>query len=156
MKKILSSVNGTFIANIVALVVFAFSFGACSNTDNPFLPDNPDIVTTFNNMYPNAQDVDWSKKGVYYVADCRVSGNEIDVWFNNNAAWGMTEDDIFRSQLPSAVETSFENGKYGNWVLDDITELTFPGTQSTIYLLEVQNGNKDMDLLYTPTGALSS
>ena len=40
-------------------------------------------------------------------------------------------------------------------MIDDITELTFPGTPSTIYLLEVQNGNKEMALFYTPNGDLS-
>ena len=127
--------------NFIVLLVSLFSLAACSNTDNPFLPDNPDIVTSFNNMYPNAQDVDWDKKGIYYVAACRVNGHELDVWFNNNAVWVMTEQDIYRTQLPNAVEASFENGKYSNWVLDNVTLLTFSKSPTTIYLLEVQNGD---------------
>lgn len=145
----------SFALNLIIILVSVFSLGACSNTDNPYLPDNPDIVTAFNNLYPNAQDVDWSKKGVYYVANCRVSGNELDVWFNDNAGWVMTEEDIFRTELPSAVETSFEDGKYSSWVMDNVTLLTFPKSPSTVYLLEVQSGDKEMALFYTPDGTLS-
>lgn len=140
---------------IIALMA-TFSFiTSCSNTDNPYLPPNPDIVTAFNNLYPNAQDVYWSEKGSYYVADCRVDGTELDVWFNGNAGWVMTEQDIFRSQLPTAVETSFANGTYGNWVIDDLTMLTFPKSPSTVYLLEVQQGDVEKALFYTPDGTLT-
>ncbi len=141
--------------HFIALLVSIFVWGACSNTDNPYLPDNPNIVTKFNELYPNAQDVDWDKKGIYYVANCRVSGSELDVWFNDNAVWLMTEEDIFRSNLPSAVESSFEDGKYSNWVMDNVTLLTLPGNTPTIYLLEVQSGDKEMALFYTPDGTLT-
>ena len=140
---------------LIGLWLSIVSLSGCSNTDNPYLPDNPDIVTSFDNMYPNAQDVYWSKKGVYYVADCRVDGTELDVWFNEKAAWVMTEEDIFRSQLPDAVNTSYENGKYGNWVIDDQIKLTFPSSPTTVYFLEVQSGDKENALYYMPDGTLT-
>ena len=138
---------------IVFLLFSLALIGAC-NTDNPFLPSNPDIVTAFDNLYPNAQDVYWSKKGVYYVADCRVDGTELDVWFNINAGWVMTEESIFRSQLPNAVETSFENSDYANWVMDNITLLTFPKSPSTAYLIEAQSGDSEKALFYNTEGTL--
>ena len=136
-------------------LIIGLMFVVSCNTDNPYLPDNPDIVTAFNNLYPNAEDVYWSKKGSYYVADCRVDGSELDVWFNNNAGWVMTEENIFRSQLPSAVETTFSDGKYSNWVMDNITLITLPKAPNTLYLLEVQSGDKEMALFYTEEGVLT-
>lgn len=144
----------TKIGLVFAFVFSLFIVSSC-DTDNPYLPDNPDIVTNFNNMYPNAQDVDWSKKGAYYVADCRVNGTELDVWFNNNATWVMTEQDIFRSQLPTAVESTFSSGKYSNWVMDNITLITFPNSPGVLYLLEVESGAKEMALFYTKEGVLT-
>ena len=39
----------------------------------------------------------WSgemKGGDYYVADCWVTGDELDVWFDANANWVMTENEL--------------------------------------------------------------
>ena len=67
----------------------------------------------------------------------------------------MTEENIFRSQLPSAVETTFSDGKYSNWVMDNITLITLPKAPNTLYLLEVQSGDKEMALFYTEEGVLT-
>ncbi len=140
---------------LLGLLMGLFLLTACGNTDNPYLPANPDVITTFDGMYPNAQDVYWSSKGAYYVADCRVNSVELDVWFNQNAGWVMTEQDIFRSNLPTVVEDSFSTGEYGNWVIDNLTELTFPKSPSIAYLIEVQQGDKEKALYYTASGVLT-
>ncbi len=137
------------------IVFFIALFTSCDNTDNPYLPSNPDIVSNFNQMYPNAQDVDWSKKGNYYVADCRVNGVGLDVWFNANAVWIMTEEELFRSQLPTAVADAFDSSSYGNWVIDNLTLLTFPTQPNKIYLFEVQSGDKEHALGYSESGQLA-
>ncbi len=41
--------------------------------------------------YPSAIHVEWEQKGGYFVADCKVDGQEKDVWFNNQAEWKLTE-----------------------------------------------------------------
>ena len=99
---------------IVCMLV-AFSFSACSdddeNDDTLVPPSN--IVEALKQLYPSAQNIEWEMKGVYYVADCWLSGDELDVWFDANANWLMTEvelDDI--NQLVPAVYTAFMNSSY--------------------------------------------
>lgn len=131
-------------------------FTSCSSSvDDPYIPNNPDIVSALAQLYPDAQDVTWSKKGNYEVASCRVDGNALEVWFNIQAAWVMTEQEIFREQLPADVETAFSNGKYANWVIDNLTELTFP-KRAIEYLIEVQQGDKEFALFYQADGTLAA
>ena len=47
-------------------------------------------------------------KGAYYVADCWVSNDELEVWFDANANWVMTENELNSiDQLVPAVYTAF-------------------------------------------------
>ena len=116
------------------LVFTTFSCGG--GVDDPYIPTNPDITSALKNLYPNVTDVTWSKKGKYEVADCYVNDVELHVWFNVNATWVMTEEEIFRTQLPDAVEEAYSKSEYANWVIDNLTKLTFP-SRSTLYLFDV-------------------
>lgn len=93
------------------LAIILFSFSACDNDDD-YMPPNQDIITALKQLYPDVQDIEWSQKGVYYVADCWVNGSELDVWFDANANWIMTEMEIFREQLPG----SRQYGLRGEWL----------------------------------------
>ncbi len=110
--------------NILTVILLAvvFAFGSCSNADDDYLPPNSDIVTALHELYPGVKDIEWSQKGVYYVADCWVDGNELDVWFDANANWVMTEQELFEEQLPEAVNTAYLESNYADWVIDDITK----------------------------------
>lgn len=137
----------------VMLMAVLFSFSSCDNDDDNYLPPNPDIITMLHQLYPTVQNIEWSQKGVYYVADCWVDGSELDVWFDANANWVMTETEIFREQVPAAVNTAFQEGNYANWVIDDLTRLTFP-QKTEIIVFEVQLGGQERALYYSVFGGL--
>lgn len=141
--------------NILTVILLAvvFAFGSCSNADDDYLPPNSDIVTALHELYPGVKDIEWSQKGVYYVADCWVDGNELDVWFDANANWVMTEQELFEEQLPEAVNTAYLESNYADWVIDDITKLTYP-SKAEEYLLEVQRGTQERALYYSVYGGL--
>ena len=63
----------------------ALSFGACDNDDDDdtFVPPS-NITEALKQVYPAAQNVEWEMKGAYYVADCWVSNDELEVWFDAN------------------------------------------------------------------------
>ena len=136
----------------VMLAIILFSFSACDNDDD-YMPPNQDIITELKQLYPDVQDIEWSQKGVYYVADCWVNGSELDVWFDANANWIMTEMEIFREQLPAAVNTAYEESGYGDWVIDNLTKLTFPH-KSEEFVFEVQRGAQERALYYSAYGGL--
>ena len=136
----------------VMLAVILFSFSACDNDDD-YTPPNQDIVTALKQLYPDVQDIEWDQKGVYYVADCWVDGSDLDVWFDANANWIMTEMEIFREQLPAAVNAAYEESGYGDWVIDNLTKLTFPH-KSEEFVFEVQKGAQERALYYSEYGGL--
>lgn len=136
----------------VLFLATVFSLGSC-NSDDTYLPPNPEIVKMFNKIYPHAQNVEWSQKGSYYVAECYSEGAELDVWFDANGNWLQTETDIFEDDLPASVYTTFSEGNYASWVIEDITQLTYPGNP-VLYVIEVQQGGQKHQLTYSGFGGL--
>ena len=79
----------------VVLITSVFSFSACGDDDDndTFVPP-ANIEVALKQLYPGAQNIEWEVKGVYYVADCWVTGDELEVWFDVNANWVMTENEL--------------------------------------------------------------
>lgn len=95
----------------VVLITSVFSFSACGDDDDndndTFVPP-ANIEVALKQLYPGAQNIEWEVKGVYYVADCWVTGDELEVWFDANANWVMTENELDNvNQLVPAVYTAF-------------------------------------------------
>ena len=140
---------------MAALMLTAFSFSACSddNNDNTLVPPS-NIVDALKQLYPGAQDVEWEMKGTYYVADCWVTGDELDVWFDANANWVMTENDLESiDNLVPAVYTTFINSNYSSWVVTDVSVLTFP-QHLTESVIQVKQGTLRYALYFSQEGGL--
>ena len=69
---------------LILLSVSAFAEGR--------LPAN--IQTAFLKLYPQATDVEWEQMAGCYVAEFIADSQEVDVWFNKQAEWVMTETDV--------------------------------------------------------------
>ena len=52
------------------------------------------IQAAFEKMYPQAVNVEWEQMAGCYVAEFVMDNREIDVWFDENAQWVMTENDV--------------------------------------------------------------
>ena len=76
-----------FSAWAVVLLMTALSFGACDNDDDDTFVPPSNITEALKQVYPAAQNIEWEMKGAYYVADCWVSNDELEVWFDANANW---------------------------------------------------------------------
>lgn len=140
---------------MAVLMLTAFSFSACSddNNDNTLVPPS-NIVDALKQLYPGAQDVEWEMKGTYYVADCWVTGDELDVWFDANANWVMTENDLESiDNLVPAVYTTFINSNYSSWVVIDVSVLTFP-QHLTESVIQVKQGTLRYALYFSQEGGL--
>lgn len=141
------------------LTAFAgLAFSSCSDDDND-APENAHLVskevqTAFYAKYPQAKDVEWELKGDYAVVDFDWNGEEHSAWFNpSSAAWYMTETDIRYENLPEPVRTAYKGGEYADWRVDDVDMLTREGME-TLYIIEVEKGETEVDLFYSPTGIL--
>ena len=141
---------------IMALIWAAFVLGACSgdnDDDDTYVPPT-NIVEALKQVYPGAQNVEWEVKGGYYVADCWVSGDELEVWFDENANWVMTENELDSvDDLVPAVYTAFNNSEYGSWVVTDVYVLVYP-LNPTESVIQVKQGDVRYALYFSQEGGL--
>ena len=139
----------------VVLMLAALSFGACSDEDDdPAFNPPSNITEALKQLYPAAQNIEWEMKGDYYVADCWVTGDELDVWFDANANWVMTENELDSiDQLVPAVYTAFQNSDYNAWVVTDVYVLTYP-QNLTESVIQVKLGSQRYSLYFSQEGGL--
>lgn len=130
----------------------AWSLHSCDNNDDESIDVPVELQNAFSSKYPNAANVKWENKSGYYVADF-YDGYEASAWFTQDGKWKMTETDIPYDALPQAVKTSFETSEYKSWKIDDVDKLEREGFE-TVYVIEVENQNQEMDLYYSVNGEL--
>ena len=103
------------------MFIAAMAFSACDDDDKNDNITVPDAVSkALKDKYPAAMDIEWERKGNYFVADCWMDGREMDVWYDVQATWKLTETDILWEGLPPTVQTAFEGGEYAQWKREDI------------------------------------
>lgn len=57
------------------MFIAAMAFGACDDDDKNDNITVPDAVSkALNDKYPAAMDIEWERKGDYFVADCWMAG----------------------------------------------------------------------------------
>lgn len=135
-----------------ALLVSGFAFASCDDDDNNYTPDGK-IQEAFINKYPNAQRVEWEKKYDHYVADFYLDGIEREAWINSQGEWVMTESDIRFNDLPTAIQTAFQESEYKAWKVDDV-DLLERVEMDPVYVIEVEQGKQEFDLYYAEDGTL--
>lgn len=124
---------------------------ACDNDDN-YLPDET-VVSAFNSKYPNAKRIEWENKKGYKVADFTLDAKEAEAWFDDKGNWLLTETDIPFNALPMAIQSEFVVSPYGTWHVEDVDVLTRPDA-ATVYVVEVEKGEQEIDLYYAEDGTL--
>lgn len=131
----------------------AWSLQSCDNDDHDSIAVPVELQNAFSSKYPNAVNVKWKGKSGYYVADF-YDGYETSAWFTQDGKWQMTETDIPYMALPQAVRTSFEATEYHtSWRTDDVDKLERKGVE-TVYVIEVEKQNQELDLYYSGEGVL--
>lgn len=139
--------------SVLALAMCSIlAFTSCDDDDDNYQPDQT-ITRAFDSKYPNAGRVEWEYKHGYEVAEFYVSGNETEAWFDNNGNWVMTKTELNYGQLPEAVRQSLATGEYANWRTSDYDRLE-RSNAATIYVIEAELGNAEVDLYYTEDGIL--
>ena len=140
------------------------TLAACENEEAPIGGAN-DVSRlaqiALETKYPGASNVRWLTKGDYVVAVFSMPAtravsdteNDLAAWFDNGGVWYMTETDIPFAQLPDAVKTAFQQGEYSTWKVDDVDMIERRDVE-TVYVIETEQGNSEVDLYYSPDGIL--
>ncbi len=137
---------------MAALVCNSFVSMSCSDDDNNFVPENV-VTRAFDTKYPDARQVSWENEAGYVKAEFYTGSYEAEAWFDPQGIWLLTETDLPYNALPQAVRSAFEAGPYASWKVDDVDKLERPDT-GTIYVLDVESGERDADLHYSENGIL--
>ena len=130
-------------------------FQSCDNDDNEPVPGyvSAETKAAFDEKYPAAKDVEWETRNDYLIVDFKQDKVEKEAWFDNSGTWYMTETDIPFVRLPDVVKTAFLQGEYSTWKVDDVDMIERRDVE-TVYVLEVEQGNSEVDLYYSPDGIL--
>lgn len=129
--------------------------GACDDDENPKGNGSENVpqkvLAAFEKEYGDAP-ATWELKGDYAVANLTRTGET--AWFEvSTALCGLKEQDVPFAQLPAAVKTAFEASDYKTWKVDDVDKLVRAGVE-TLYVIEAEQGEKEVDLYYTESGVL--
>lgn len=128
------------------------AFTSCDDDDNNYLPDQT-VTKAFDTKYPDAGKVEWETKSGYEVADFHISGNDAEAWFDNKGNWLMTKTEINFGLLPEAVRKDLRANEYADWKYTDFDKLE-RSNAATIYVIEAEQGEKEVDLYYAEDGML--
>lgn len=150
MKKILSL--------MLALSVGGLCFTSCGDDDDDKIKLPDSFSQALETKYPGyARKAKWGREGAYYVAEFRNDQrHDVDVWFNGDATWAMTQTDYEANpmMLPNEVTIAYEATDYaGSWTIDDIDFYERPDIN--FYVIEIdKKGAPDRELYYKPDGTL--
>lgn len=134
--------------------IFIFSmlaFQGCKDDDNIKVPSQYEDI--LHEKYPAATNIRWEREDGYYVANFIMNANSSEAWFDHNYKWYYTETDIAFGQLPESVQKAFNESAYSSWHIDDI-DMVERYNLETIYVIEVENGDAEVDLYYIADGSL--
>lgn len=132
----------------------SLAFLSCNDDDESNWDSVPvEVRDAFNGKYPSAKNVEWESKGNYKVADFIYNSMETSAWFDSKGIWYMTETDLPFNSLPQAVKDAFESSEYSTWRIDDIDMLERKDSE-VLYIIEVEQQNKEVDLYYSAEGIL--
>ena len=108
--------------SVLTMAATALLFAACDKDEVGGPGDShisQEVLAAFNARYPGAQDVRWSLRGDYAVANFFFEATRTEsrannaAWFENaNGQWAMTETNIDFAALPQAVREGFDASKY--------------------------------------------
>lgn len=140
----------TTLITAIIMLTSMFAFSSCKS-DN-YVPAK-EIVKAFKAKYPTAKRVEWEVKNTFQVAEFHLGTIEAEAWFDNNGTWVMTESDIPFRSLPAVIRNSFETSEYAKWKVEDVDKLERAGME-TIYIIEVELGEQEVDLHYLENGTL--
>ena len=95
---------------------------------------SPNVQATFQKMYPNASNVEWSKKHGYQIATFIENEVGINAWFTNKAKWVMTSKDVNSlAAVPTIVAEKSMESTMAALRLRYVRIVELPNNQPPVY-----------------------
>lgn len=156
-----------YVKNLFGAALIALAVAGCEKSEDNRSSGaevSPQVLEAFAERFPGAENVRWTMKGDYAVADFYWTGTRAaagqtncSAWFDNaDGGWSMTETEIRFAALPQAVKDAFAASEYATWQVDDEVDVLYRNAtvEAEVYVIEVKQNGREMDLYYAPDGAL--
>jgi hypothetical protein len=111
-------------------------------------------LEAFEQRYPAASDVAWSREKDYYIATFAAETDTVRVWIDDRGEWLMTADEQPRERLGRTIEEAFDRSPYAAWEAEEINRLDRPG-MSVLYVLSVTDRTQYADVYFSRLGNLT-
>lgn len=122
-----------------------------------FASNPANLQAALQKLYPNATNVEWSKKQGYQIATFVQNEIGINVWFTNKAKWVMTESDVNSLEaVPTPVAEAFMESTLAAMQVQYIRIINLPNQEPPVYIIDVQawNSPEEFQAFYSPDGKL--
>ena len=133
----------------VKLIVIAFlaiSINACAQKVNV----TEKVKTAFEQKFPNAQKVKWSKENeTEWEAEFRFKGEEYSANFTSDGVWKETEHEIETSAIPVNVKQTLD-AEFAGYKIEEaeISETA----EGSVYEFALEKDEQDMEVAISPDG----
>lgn len=148
---------------IAVLLLAGFALTGCQKEKNDQEAKIKAYESVLTEKYPNAGGFEWSVKTiddfVYDFAEFTYSTQskgsyKAKAWFEREKGkWSMTETEIPFEELPDLVKEAFLSSEFASWQIDEVEKLERNGLEIK-YEIEVEKGDSEADLYYSPDGIL--
>lgn len=143
---------------LFVLGAIIFAFAACSRDGMKQASVPSQVVTAFNERYPNATDVEWDREDNDYEVEFKEGDRKMEAVYapdgklksvneSGRGMFGGKDDD--QAKVPAAVINSF-NANYPN-----ATEVEWK-EKGGEYKVQFRQGNEDLEATYSPDGRLKN
>ncbi|TPE40304.1 hypothetical protein FJM65_20335 [Pontibacter mangrovi] len=127
------------------------SLFACDKNSDDIKPgDVPAAVTeTFSSTFPDAQNVEWEKKGEDYEAEFDVATVDYDALFSASGTLLKHKYDVPEAELPEEVKAGISQN-YAGFRVDDADAVVQDG--NTYYQVELEKDNQEQKYVFSSDG----
>lgn len=137
---------------LLAAGLLSLNLQSCDDDDKG-IAVSAELQNAFSDKYPDTRVMKWETEGGHYVAEFYNDRYEADAWFTPDGVWQMTETDLPYNALPAAVRNAFQSSQYAQWRVEDV-DMVERRAMETVYVIEVESGNQEIDLHYNIDGIL--
>ncbi|WP_373517904.1 PepSY-like domain-containing protein [Pricia sp.] len=109
-----------------------------------------DMRTSFEQTYPNAEDVEWEMEGESYKVEFEIDREDHEIWYASDGNTAKMEKEISDSDLPQAIHSAISY-TYEGYTIDGIDMIEENGVATYEVELE-KSGDDDKKVLFDTDG----
>jgi Putative beta-lactamase-inhibitor-like, PepSY-like len=130
-------------------LILIIAFNACvvfaANAQNK-LKVSESLQTSFQKMFPSANNLKWEKEGKDFEASFILNGVKTSAIFDSNGNWKETEEAVTEKDIPAKAVTYFKQ-HYKNATVKETAKITSATNKITYEI-----GIKGKDILFDAEG----